>query len=144
MATDKTVSFPVRLPTELDLDIQKAADLTGISKQDLMRLCIRIGLVDLKAAEHDLPGIVKKIADDKGVSFTAFAAAHPCADSAPSPSPSPTSSPTPSSTANIVKLPPPPVVATLLHDIAAETTIVPDLQTPARPVRYQKPRRKKN
>lgn len=73
MATDKTVSFPVRLPSELDAEIQKAADLTGISKQDLMRLCLRIGLVDLRAAEHDLPGIVKKIADDKGVSFEAFA-----------------------------------------------------------------------
>lgn len=73
MATDKTVSFPVRIPKELDLELQTASDLTSISKQDLMRLCLRIGLIDLKAAEHDLPGTVKRIADDAGVSFTRFA-----------------------------------------------------------------------
>lgn len=48
--------------------------LTGMSKADIMRLCMRIGLVDLRAAEHDIPGIVKRIADDAGVSFTRFAA----------------------------------------------------------------------
>lgn len=73
MATDKTVSYPVRIPKELDLDLQSASDLTSISKQDLIRLCLRIGLIDLQAAEHNLHGIVKRIADDKGVSFTRYA-----------------------------------------------------------------------
>lgn len=65
--------IPVRIEADLDQKIQEASELTKLSKQDIMRLCMRIGLVDLKAAEHDLPGIVKKIADDKGVSFQQFA-----------------------------------------------------------------------
>lgn len=73
MATDKTVSFPVRLPSELDKLLSDLSNETEMSKQDIIRLCIRIGLVDLRAAKHDLPGIVKRIADDKGVSFQAFA-----------------------------------------------------------------------
>jgi hypothetical protein len=73
MATDKTVSFPIRLPAELDQLLTQISQDTELSKQDIIRLCIRIGLVDLKAAEKDLPGIVKRIADDKGVSFQAFA-----------------------------------------------------------------------
>jgi len=65
MATDKTVSFPIRLPAELDQLLTQISQDTELSKQDIIRLCIRIGLVDLKAAEKDLPGIVKRIADDK-------------------------------------------------------------------------------
>ncbi len=64
---------PIALPNDLNEQIEAVAKLTGLSKQDVMRLCMRIGLVDLKAAENDLPGIVKRIADDKGVSFQAFA-----------------------------------------------------------------------
>jgi predicted DNA binding CopG/RHH family protein len=73
MAEPKDPPIPLRIPPELLQQIESVAALTGLSKQDVMRLCMRIGLVDLKAAEHDLPGIVKRIADDKGVSFQAFA-----------------------------------------------------------------------
>lgn len=142
--SESSKPIPLALPNGLLHELGDVADQMEMSRAELMRLCIRIGLVDLKAAHHDLPGVVKQLADDEGVSFTAFAAAHKCADSAPSPAPSPTSSPTPSSSANIVRLPPPPVVATLLHDIAAETTSAPVVQTPARPVRLQMKRRKKN
>lgn len=65
-----------------------------------------------------------------------------CASSAPSIATSPMSPSTPTTPANIVKLPPPPVVATLLHDIAAETqnpTLVPGKR---KEVRYEKKRRK--
>ena len=121
MATDKTVSFPVRLPIELDADLQRAAGLTGISKQDLMRLCMRIGLSDLRAAEYDLPGIVKRIADDKGVSFQQWSQqvssdqTQPKKNSTGAP-PTHANNPTPPMHDNMVQLPPPCVVATLLHD----------------------------
>jgi len=73
MAEPKDPPIPIRIPFDLLKSIDEVSTLTGLSKQDVMRLCMRIGLVDLKAAEHDLPGIVKQIADDKGVSFQAFA-----------------------------------------------------------------------
>jgi hypothetical protein len=69
----QTKPIPIALPSDLLEEIDKAHKLTGLSKADIMRLAMRIGLVDLRAAEHDLPRIVKKIADDKGVSFQAFA-----------------------------------------------------------------------
>lgn len=69
----QTKPIPIALPTDLLAQIDQAHQLTGLSKADIMRLCMRIGLVDLRAAEHDFPGIVKRIADDKGVSFQAFA-----------------------------------------------------------------------
>jgi hypothetical protein len=159
MSTTTTVSFPVRLPVELDQQIQQAADLTGISKQDLMRLALRIGLVDLHAAEHDLPGIVKRIADDKGVSFQAFADAaqnepsftspaagvsvttEECANTAPSTSSSrATSSPT--AAASIASLPPPPTLGTVVHagltspHSLNEQTSPPPVTAPRRDVTY--------
>lgn len=66
---------PIAIPNDLAAQIEEVSTLTGLSKQDVMRLCMRIGIVDLKAADHDFPGIVKRIADDKGVSFQAFAKA---------------------------------------------------------------------
>jgi|GEM_PF-2742273 len=69
----KTKPIPIALPHDLLQQVDEVQQLTGMSKADIMRLCMRIGLVDLRAAEHDLPGIVKRIADDAGVSFTRYA-----------------------------------------------------------------------
>lgn len=65
--------IPIRIEADLNDKIQKAAELTGLSKQDIMRLCMRIGLIDLETAENDVPGVVKKIADAKLASFQSFA-----------------------------------------------------------------------
>ena len=73
MSAPKDPPIPLRIPPELLTEIDAVSTSTGLSKQDIMRLCMRIGLVDLCAAEHDFPGIVKKIADDKGVSFQQYA-----------------------------------------------------------------------
>jgi hypothetical protein len=77
--------IPLRIEPDLAKAIDDAALLTSLFKQDIMRLCMRIGLVDLRAAEHDLPGIVKRIADDKGVSFQAYAKAQTAQPEGPLP-----------------------------------------------------------
>ena len=75
MKTLKDPHIPLRIPPALLKEIENVAEYTNLSKQDVMRLGMRIGLVDLAAAEHDLPGIVQRIADDKGVSFQSYAKA---------------------------------------------------------------------
>lgn len=75
MKTLKDPPIPLRIPPALLKEIENVAKYTNLSKQDVMRLGMRIGLVDLAAAEHDLPGIVQRIADDKGVSFQSYAKA---------------------------------------------------------------------
>jgi hypothetical protein len=137
----QTKPIPIALPTDLLAQIDQAQQLTGLSKADVMRLCMRIGLVDLRAAEHDFPGIVKRIADDKGISFQSFAhqqsepflhgqtrqnplefpACTPPTFATPAPSTgiSPTKKP-PLETANIVTLPPPHVLSSLNDSQTAE------------------------
>jgi len=65
MAEPKDPPIPLRIPPELLQQIESVAALTGLSKQDVMRLCMRIGLVDLKAAarnsSRDLPSVTKQI-----------------------------------------------------------------------------------
>ena len=63
----------------------------------------------------------------------------PCADSAPSIASSPASPPIKPTHANIVKLPPPPVLATLMHEsLAAETTKTPPVKEQRQEVIYPK------
>ena len=64
-----------------------------------------------------------------------------CAPPAPSRKRSPSTGPTPT-TANIVRLPPPPVIATLLHDMVAETSNPSPVTEPRSEARYEKKRRK--
>lgn len=66
---------PIAIPNDLAANIDEVSTLTGLSKQDVMRLCMRIGLVDLKAAEHDIPGSIQQNAHDQGMSFQRFAQA---------------------------------------------------------------------
>jgi len=122
----KTKPIPIALPHDLLQQVDEVQQLTGMSKADIMRLCMRIGLVDLRAAEHDIPGIVKQIADDKGISFTHFVNEkqptptleknNACAVNVPSKSPSLASPAVKTSTANIVPLPMPPMLKTVIHD----------------------------
>lgn len=154
----KTKPIPIALPHDLLEQVDQVQHLTGMSKADIMRLCMRIGLVDLRAAEHDLPGIVKRIADDAGLSFQQWSKekseqneagqknanlleSQECAPPAPSRKRSPSTGPTPT-TANIVRLPPPPVIATLLHDMVAETSNPSPVTEPRSEARYEKKRRK--
>ncbi len=155
--------IPVVLGKQLHQDIDDIAKLTHYSSQDIMRLALRIGLTDLLSVGNDLPKLVKQSADELGLSFADFAKAKaslsnnlaqqaldeieqvPCADTVPSTGSSPAHSPTKQKDANIVQLPPPPVLATLLHDAlkAAEKTTSPPVTEQRQEVTYQKPSRKK-
>lgn len=54
MDTTKKVSFPIRMDEELKNKLDKAAELTGLSLQDISRLCLQIGLADLRRVNFDL------------------------------------------------------------------------------------------
>ena len=60
MSTDKTASFPLRMPGELLDKIKQAVSLTGLSQQDVMRLCLRIGLKDLERINWDIAGLISQ------------------------------------------------------------------------------------
>jgi hypothetical protein len=64
-----------------------------------------------------------------------------CAPPAPSRKRSPSTGPVPT-TANIVRLPPPPVIATLLHDMVSEKSTPSPVTEPRSEARYEKKRRK--
>jgi hypothetical protein len=73
MSKPETVSFPVRMPADLRDQVHAASSKAGLSDQDLIRLCIRIGLVDLAAIQTDAAAAIQKAAEDKGASFSAWA-----------------------------------------------------------------------
>jgi hypothetical protein len=49
---------PIAIPNELHEMIEKASQLAGLSKQDTMRLAMRIGLADLKRCNYDIAGAI--------------------------------------------------------------------------------------
>lgn len=63
---------PIALPNELNEELDLMAVTFKMTKQDLMRLAMRIGLVDLRAAK-DIAQVMQETASDKGASFLAFA-----------------------------------------------------------------------
>lgn len=63
---------PIALPNDLIAEIAEAAEFTKMTKQDVMRLAMRIGLVDLRASQ-EIAGILQQLATDKGQSFLAWA-----------------------------------------------------------------------
>jgi len=151
--------IPVVLGKQLHEDINSLAAITHYSSQDIMRLALRIGLTDLLSVGNDLPTLVKQSADSLGLSFAAFAHNNKirldiseaeslkpvedqgCADTAPFTDSSPPSPPTPPTRAKIVQLPPPPVLATLMHDTltkAAEKTTAPPVTEQRQEVIYPK------
>ena len=48
------VVMSLRLSEELDSDLAKISDKVEFAKQDLVRLCLRIGLKHLEAVKYDL------------------------------------------------------------------------------------------
>jgi len=124
--------IPLRIGADLHADILTAAEETRFSSRDVMRLAIRIGLLDLATAGYDLPALVMRSAEELGRSFAAFHHAQqtqPCtepsttaATTALSTSTDRSSTPRRPMTAGIVQLPRPPVVGALLHHSLNETT----------------------
>lgn len=70
---EATVSFPIRLPASVRDELKALAEECEVSDQDIMRLALRIGLIDLRSTGNDLPNLVKESADELGLSFAAFA-----------------------------------------------------------------------
>lgn len=71
---EKSVSFPVRMPSAMHDQIKSICDSTGMTQQDVIRLAIQIGIVDLTSVQVDLAEMVHKAAKDKGLSFSQWAA----------------------------------------------------------------------
>jgi hypothetical protein len=67
--------IPVAIPNDLLAEIERVSDLTQISKQDIMRLAMRIGLADMDALGADIAKVIQQAAEDKGTSFSAWAKA---------------------------------------------------------------------
>jgi hypothetical protein len=49
---------PIAIPNDLAEKVQIAAELTHLSKQDIMKLAMRIGLEDLRRCNYDIAGAV--------------------------------------------------------------------------------------
>lgn len=73
MSSPNSVSFPVRMPSELKAQITALAEELGLSEQDVLRLCLRIGITDIESIKKDHAALVKEAADDCGASFSAWA-----------------------------------------------------------------------
>jgi hypothetical protein len=73
MSTPISVSFPVRIPLELKAQVSQLSIDLGISEQDIMRLCLRIGLTDIESIKKDHATLVKEAADECGTSFASWA-----------------------------------------------------------------------
>lgn len=85
MSTPNTVSFPVRMPAELKAQISSLSIALGISEQDIMRLCLRIGLTDIESIKKDHSTLVKEAADECGSSFASWAKNKSAAAAKPAP-----------------------------------------------------------
>lgn len=111
----RTKPTPIRIPEDLEKEIKAASEFTRLPDQEVMRLAMRIGLVDLRASKH-IAGILQQVATDKGQSFLAWAReqqslghqnlSEPAAAAA-SPPITAASHPQKTPTAKIVKLPRP-------------------------------------
>lgn len=62
MANKKEAPIPIRLPADLLAEIERVSAITDISKQDIMRLAMRIGLSDMDAIEHDAAKLIQQAA----------------------------------------------------------------------------------
>lgn len=77
MSDSKKVSAPIRMSAEMLEKVQQASEKTGISQADILRLCLSIGLEDLRRINYDLTGVILnasrqqqethlKVAEDEG------------------------------------------------------------------------------
>lgn len=58
MSTHKSASVPLRLPAQLQDKIATASGRLNMSKQEVMRLALEIGLEDLKRIDYDLAAAI--------------------------------------------------------------------------------------
>jgi len=67
MSSPKQVSAPIRMSPALLAKVTEASRLTGMSQADVLRLCLAIGLEDLKKVKFDLAKLVSDVASSQGV-----------------------------------------------------------------------------
>lgn len=67
MAPPKQVNAPIRLTPEMQAKISDAARLTGLSQADVMRLCLAIGLEDLRKVGWDIARAISDAAESSGI-----------------------------------------------------------------------------
>jgi len=118
--------IPIALPNELLDQIDLIAEKLNLTRAELMRLSMRIGLVEIGTIAEPIAQLVAREAAQIGISFAHFVNEklptptleknNACADNAPSKSPSLPSPAVKTSTANIVRLPMPPTLKTVIHD----------------------------
>lgn len=54
MSDNKKVSAPIRMSPELLEKVRIASDRTGIAQADILRICLAIGLEDLRRINYDI------------------------------------------------------------------------------------------
>ncbi len=101
VSSQPTVSFPIRIPADLKSQISTLAADLGISEQDVMRLCLRIGLTDIQSVNKEHAALVREAAEDMGKAFSDWAA-HESGSSKPK-APTVIKGPTPASPAALRK-----------------------------------------
>ena len=58
MKPKKNTPASLRMPDDLLAKVEKAMLMTGLSQAEILRLCLAIGLEDLRRAEYDIPSAV--------------------------------------------------------------------------------------
>lgn len=61
--------MPFRCDDEMREKIELASNLTGVSKADIMRLAMQIGLADIERIQHNIPGAIIHEAKRQSVSY---------------------------------------------------------------------------
>lgn len=54
MSDNKRVSAPIRMSPDLLEKVRIASDRTGIAQADILRICLAIGLEDLRRIDYDI------------------------------------------------------------------------------------------
>lgn len=57
---EKTVSYPLRLPAELDKALQKAAKKSGMTKAGLTKLCLEAGVHLIESCDYSIATAIVK------------------------------------------------------------------------------------
>jgi len=135
--TGKPIS--IRLSEQYQSQLETAAKRLDLPISEVMRLCLRIGMEHFTRIDYDTAKCIVDAVDKAKDLPTKTIEGGQCADTAHSENITPTSQPTKQTVANIVQLPPPPVLATLMHEsLAAETTKTPPVKEQRQEVIYPK------
>lgn len=65
MKANDSKSIPIRIDAALLRKIEEAARLTGLPKQEIIRLCTAIGIEDLRKLNWDIAGTISKAAESQ-------------------------------------------------------------------------------